>query len=386
MMNNIVRLRQVSFNRAVISFSLALVAMLLIMCRCSPLTSRSTRIDGLWVGSYAHEIYRVHYPVLLDFKSDGRVMKIDFRRQDDHVLLPYSLKDSVLTIDTVRYIIKYHTENELSLYNKYEIRFQRPQNARQREMKAEDGIKRLNNKTWLVETPVAKDQLIQTINHITISSNEGILKRDYLIREKILTSEFEICDFQIREFAGQLFFLRKGEINDSRWRHVELEQILDMQEDYFVTYKAGSAFGSPIKYSTATFQPMKKIDEADVFKICYTDPIKEYFNVGIKYRGGFRELTKFIYENYTSGNLDGESGYVRIRFVINCEGKPGRFDVKGFDADLAPRAFNPEIVSKLLQLTQKLVDWESSSGQKQTDCNKFLTYKLAEGQIIEILP
>lgn len=363
--------------------SLYMFVLLSLLC-CIAVKKKNHHLEGLWIGSYAHEIHRVHYPVIMEFKPDGTAVRIDFRRQDKDQSISWRFNDSTLTIDTIKYVVKYINENELSLFKGYEIKFQRAQKSA---MKTDESKIRtiLLHKSWQMEA-LKDDQLITTKNYYFVEDETVILRRYYLNEGKVVDSEYEISDYQIKEYNEQLFFVKKGPSNEFNIRQAELEQILEIGDDYFVTFKAGSS-PAIVRYAF-----VKEADAVDVipsreFKICYPEPLPEYFSIRLKYKGGFREIKRIISENYKAPqNSKNQTGYLRMRFTINCEGKPGRFNVKGYDVDLNPRPFDAEITNQLFHITRRLVDWEMMSGEKKIDCNRFLTFKLDEGFITEVLP
>lgn len=356
---------------------------LLLLC-CSSVIKAGNPFEGLWVGTYAHEVHRVHYPVLLELNPNGKGIRIDFRRQVKDQVVSWKFSDSTLTIDTTRYVVKYINGNELRLFKGYEVKFQRAQKS----MIKFDGpqIKQvLLDKSWQTEVS-NDDQLIATKNYYLIKNSQLILQRDYLNEGQVIDSEFEIGDYQIKECNGRFFFVKLGPTNELNIRRAELEQIVEIADDYFITIKAGH-FPHTVKYQFVKKMQGVEVNPEREFKICYLEPLFEYFSIQLNFKGGFREIKRIVSENYKAPqNAKNQTGYLRIRFTINCQGKPGRFDVKGYDHDLNPRHFNAEITNQLFRVTKRLVDWEMKSGEKKVDCNRFLTFKLDDGLITEVLP
>jgi hypothetical protein len=122
------------------------------------------------------------------------------------------------------------------------------------------------------------------------------------------------------------------------------------------------------------------------FKTC-SDRIYEYYNfepyAGYKY--GKRALRDSIAKKYSA--IGNESGYLTFRFVVNCKGSAGRYQIIENDLDLKPKKFNKELVSHLFSITQQFKEWQPAIWENESrDYNIYLTYKLRDSKIIEILP
>jgi hypothetical protein len=122
------------------------------------------------------------------------------------------------------------------------------------------------------------------------------------------------------------------------------------------------------------------------FKTC-KDEIYEYYNsepdAGYKY--GKRALRDSIAKNYSA--IGNESGYLTFRFVVNCQGLAGRYQIIENDLDLKPKKFNEELVSHLFSVTQQFKEWRPVVLENEPrDYNIYITYKIRDGKIIEILP
>ncbi|UHO38471.1 hypothetical protein H5J24_23705 [Chryseobacterium capnotolerans] len=81
------------------------------------------------------------------------------------------------------------------------------------------------------------------------------------------------------------------------------------------------------------------------------------------------------------------SGYITIRFLVNCEGKTGLFRLKHMNSDLKDFALDEELENKLLTFTKSLDGWmpKEIEGLK-VDYYQYLTYKIEDGKVSEVLP
>ena len=101
---------------------------------------------------------------------------------------------------------------------------------------------------------------------------------------------------------------------------------------------------------------------------------------------------KFHFENYireaykVPENIK-ESGLLRIRFTVNCHGKSGRFRLLSMNENYEEMSFSNDIVNQLLTLTKDYKEWRVLSYDgMESDYYFYVTFKIKDGQIIEILP
>lgn len=129
------------------------------------------------------------------------------------------------------------------------------------------------------------------------------------------------------------------------------------------------------------------------FETC-NERIVDYYNTNpgdpsaqvVSYSAGKNGLRKFILENYENRNYS-DSGYLNIRFVINCKGETGRYVVHENDLDLSPKSFNSELKEQLYGLTKQLKKWNPVVFREQPqDSYMYISYRIKNGEIIEILP
>jgi len=81
------------------------------------------------------------------------------------------------------------------------------------------------------------------------------------------------------------------------------------------------------------------------------------------------------------------NGSVTIRFLVNCEGKTGLFRVQQMDENYIRANFDKEFVEKILDFTKSLNGWLPKEYQgHKIDYYQYLTYKIENGKIAEILP
>lgn len=125
------------------------------------------------------------------------------------------------------------------------------------------------------------------------------------------------------------------------------------------------------------------------FQLCHSEyQVKQYFNMGngLQYQGGKQALESLIQKKYDPVSID-QSGWIRIRFIVNCEGQTGRFRLTAADQDYHPFQFDTRIIDQLERITRNLDGWlpQYEDGRSE-DYYQYLTFKIKEGQLTEILP
>lgn len=104
------------------------------------------------------------------------------------------------------------------------------------------------------------------------------------------------------------------------------------------------------------------------------------------------DLWQQVRKYYSSVSLAGQSGLVRIRFVINCVGERGQFEVAGFDDAYCPRPFSARITDQLIRICRDHIPASTSArisdlrDSQQEDSVIALTFRLKDGQLTDLLP
>ncbi len=130
------------------------------------------------------------------------------------------------------------------------------------------------------------------------------------------------------------------------------------------------------------------LDKRD-FHLCNPDYIFQYFNTsgGLEYEGEKLAIEKVFAAQYKPRRAKKESGWVRIRFVVNCKGETDRFRVLCMDKDYNEKVLHRSITDQLLAVAKTLNGWKTKR-YKDTEISfyQYLTFKIKQGRITEILP
>ncbi|PRY05333.1 hypothetical protein CLV24_13013 [Pontibacter ummariensis] len=131
-----------------------------------------------------------------------------------------------------------------------------------------------------------------------------------------------------------------------------------------------------------------KIDDPD-FKVCDDNNVLQYYNFGngIQYEGEKLAINKYFIGELKSKGLKKDTGYITIRFIVNCEGRLGRFRVQEMGNDFNEKEFSSDLKNQLLNLTKGMSGWMVGEHQgKSYDYYQYLTFKVEGGSLVEIMP
>ena len=134
--------------------------------------------------------------------------------------------------------------------------------------------------------------------------------------------------------------------------------------------------------------PSERVIASHNFKPCYEGLFFQYYNTtpDASYRFGKDSIRTYVNANYQNNGYT-DSGWLSYHFMINCNGVAGRYSVVETDANYQPGTFNNDLKQQLLKITQHFQDWTPTVYQNEPyDCVTYLTYKIENGEIVDILP
>jgi hypothetical protein len=155
---------------------------------------------------------------------------------------------------------------------------------------------------------------------------------------------------------------------------------------YSCGQKKESSPGYPTHIGDISFN--KEVDDSD-FKVCDEDRVFQYYNFqkGFQYKGEKTEILNHFRIGYKTVDGESESGYITIRFIVNCNGETGRFRIEEMDMSYNSKIFDKKITDQLVSLTKKLNGWMRAEYENKIfDYYQYLTFKIESGKLTEILP
>jgi hypothetical protein len=130
----------------------------------------------------------------------------------------------------------------------------------------------------------------------------------------------------------------------------------------------------------------KEIDTTE-FEPCKRNQIIHWYTYEVKYKGD----SKAIYDECLNSILPDQNnqftGYIIVRFVVNCKGKTGWFRANALTTDFLPVNCPKVILDKFIIYVKNLKGWKNANYEGVNyDSYMYLNFKLINGKIINILP
>ena len=129
-----------------------------------------------------------------------------------------------------------------------------------------------------------------------------------------------------------------------------------------------------------------RIDTLD-FQVCNENQIYPFFHHrNVSFKGEKRALVDEIMSKFES-TTSGEEGYITIRFVVNCDGISGRFRMIQMDDSYQFKTFSEDLRNQIYGITTSLEGWDVMKIEEVSyDYVRYLTYKIKDGAVTDILP
>ncbi|UFH55913.1 hypothetical protein [Spirosoma sp. KNUC1025] len=209
--------------------------------------------------------------------------------------------------------------------------------------------------------------------------------------ENPLTKQRTAHFWRLARFSQSVFLIIQGNQHSPQSDYKPLWQISRLSA------REMQAIGcSGRAVSTTNFRYVRNITPADTcrpsgFQTCDNCFARmwHYTMVGSEHRYILYQLFR---THYSPANRPGQSGLIRIQFAVNCQGERGLFELAGFDDDYCPKTFDAQITNQLVSVCRNhvpadiasyITDWPT---EKPQDSAISLTFRLKDGQLIDILP
>jgi hypothetical protein len=123
------------------------------------------------------------------------------------------------------------------------------------------------------------------------------------------------------------------------------------------------------------------------FHLCDSLHVFQYYNTTAYFLINKDSLRRYFLSGFKPGNARGVSGYITVKFIINCSGMTGRFRLLEMDSTYRLAHFSDDITGQLLSLVKGWNNWKPSHYKgKFYDCYQYVTFRIRNGKIISISP
>jgi len=128
-----------------------------------------------------------------------------------------------------------------------------------------------------------------------------------------------------------------------------------------------------------------QLDESD-FQLCDSTKIVHRRNA-LSYEKGKQVFKEICLDRFQFQPEFAEfTGYIMIRFLINCNGQTGRFRAESLAPDFSLREAPEGLTNHLLEISRGLKRWNRNRvADENADCSKYLNFKIKNGKIENIL-
>ena len=128
----------------------------------------------------------------------------------------------------------------------------------------------------------------------------------------------------------------------------------------------------------------------DTYKLCGRGYIQRIYNGSAL--DGYAINKKHFRDNVTkafNNNSYNDTGYLNFRFLVNCKGEAGWFEIIEMNLNLEEQPMNPELVDQLFKITAKPEHWNILRFKENNEAYNYynyISYRIEDGKITEIIP
>ncbi len=232
-----------------------------------------------------------------------------------------------------------------------------------------------NGRSTITRQTSHQDTIINNVPTHIISGN-----RDFIPIQDDVAGDTVALSWE-RSYQHPLGLIQSLLYSDEYRFEYALDEIISLEE-----FSSRSNHGM---HRVAYIDTLQTLDDHTSFSPCYhPDKINDYYNdERAEIQGGKGRLRAMLQSHLDETVLDGESGFLTFRYVVNCNGEVGWFTTEEADLLYQPKTFTEECKMHLFNLLKAEQNWKSLkiSGVPR-DAYTYTTFKIHDGKIIEILP
>ncbi|ELR73228.1 hypothetical protein C900_04739 [Fulvivirga imtechensis AK7] len=203
------------------------------------------------------------------------------------------------------------------------------------------------------------------------------------------TSYYKYC-YKTYAVDDYIFLYKYGNHSSCRDNFQFIEQVISITSKELRVLRWEEGDFREVVYNSL---PRQAFNRPSDFQLCnkylYINyPPHRYYYKGTVYNGGLYHINKIVSASYRAPENSAESGLIRMRFIVNCEGKAGKFEMLELDNDYKKKEFDPAISSQIFEITERLQDWKPGRDEhgQPIDTYRLLTFRINNGKIIDIFP
>jgi hypothetical protein len=338
-------------------------------------TPKPEQIVGTWIGvriEYDEQFSRP-YPVSMKLDADSSYTLRLIDENPPARQATWSMTTQKIRLDTNVYALDQWIlrNNELKLSGAYPIIFRR-----------------------LTDTAIDSSAVRETLRGYiweTDSLTYHFHRDGSVCLENPKTGNVAVHCWHLAQVSQSTFLVIKGNENECTGNFQYPQQVTSILPDRIeflggkkgadqLVFRRGKQLESDHHCQPKGFQP------CNAYVLPYTN-LYPYFTYR---RGRLYDIRQVVERDYKPVLKAGESGLIRFRFIVNCRGEAGNFELLEVDENYQKCAFDSRITNQLLNICRnKLTDWEPGKrNDDQTPVDTFclLTFQLKDGLITNIFP
>ncbi|MCD8406882.1 hypothetical protein LNI98_02890 [Tenacibaculum dicentrarchi] len=124
------------------------------------------------------------------------------------------------------------------------------------------------------------------------------------------------------------------------------------------------------------------------YQLCNDGDIyNTYSGAGLKaYKGSKKQFRDALNANFNTNNYT-DSGYLNFRFLVNCEGNAGWFEIIEMDLNLKEKPLNKKMVEQLFKFTSNPTHWNVIPyNNEPQNYYMYVSYRIENGKVTQIIP
>lgn len=156
---------------------------------------------------------------------------------------------------------------------------------------------------------------------------------------------------------------------------------------YFYIKKAYNTENKPFKNYIGYIDQSKALLNKK-YQLCNEGSLyNTYSGAGLKaYKGSKKKFRDTLNKEFNTNSYT-DFGYLNFRFLVNCQGNSGWFEIIEMDLNLKEKPLTPKLVDELLEFTSNSKRWNIISyNDKPQNYYMYVSYRIENGKVTEIIP
>ncbi len=358
------------FPIAISSFTVLVMILLFASCQTNQI-SISQSLEGIWLGCYAELDKKTPRVRLFDLKPDNTYTNIIYEHET--VEGGWSAKKNKMLLDTIEYTIGKLAADSLILENNVRVIYKKAIDAPFSQTKTELESS-LENTAWESKTSQGITKLLFTYEKVYYLPPNG---------------QLEVFCWKVEKYQEVALLYYRGNKHACNELPSHLKQLTKLNDKLLAFKNYGVSNGNLESFTKVPYKEsdIKDLDALNVFQAC---SLYTRYNCGTMMNVNTQPAKAINYYlnkfKFVSGT-ENESGFLRLRFLINCKGELANFDLEGMNEEYEAFDFDKKITDQFIHLSKEIDHWIGYERKGEFfDCDKNMLFKIKKGQLVDISP